>query len=380
MRMYKFRIYPTKRQEQELNLHLRLSKNLWNELLAHNKQIYQDYGYFATKNTMQRMAKGYGLFAQTQQVLTHRLNNAIMRYLKLKKREKKCGFPRFKSIDRMSSLKYPQYGCGFKLGKKLKVNPFGEIQIKKHREIEGKIKTLTLKKMPTGKWFACFCVEQEKKIFASNKGEKIGIDLGLRTFATLSNGTKINNPKHFKLLEKKLADAQRQTSRKKRGSHNRKKAKFKATKVYEKISNNRSDFLHKLSHQLVNNYSFIALEKLQSQKMAEQNYGKSINDAGWNMFANMITYKAESAGCEVVFVDPKDTTKTCCKCGYKQDMPLSERIYYCPVCNTVEDRDVNAAKNILAKATVGMTGSNACEDDFRKIVNEAGKQQPISVG
>lgn len=161
MRTYKFRIYPTGKQVAELDTHLWLSKNLWNELLAYNKQMYQNYGYFMTKNTMQRMAKGYGLFSQTQEVLTHRLHNATMHFLKLKKQNKDCGFPRFKSIDRMRSLNYPQ--AGFKLGKKLKVNPFGEMTIKKHKEIEGRIKTLTLKKTPTGKWFATFCVEQEKK-------------------------------------------------------------------------------------------------------------------------------------------------------------------------------------------------------------------------
>lgn len=347
MRAYKFRIYPTGKQMAELNKHLWLSKNLWNELLAHNKRMYQDYGYFAAKNTMQRMAKGYGLFSQTQEVLTHRLHNAVVRYLKLKKQGKKCGFPRFKPIDRMRSLNYPQFG--FKLGVKLKVNPFGEITVKKHREIEGRIKTLTLKKEPTGKWFATFCVEQEKKTPKTNNGGQIGIDLGLTTFATFSDGQKIANPRHIKLYEDKLAFLQKRLSRKAKRSKNKTKSRLKVAKLHEKVADCRKDSLHKLSRNLVDTYSMVAFEKLQSQDMAEHNYGKQINDAGWGMFANMVSYKAEDAGCEVVFVNPMNTTKMCSNCGALTTKTLWDRIHKCS-CGLEMDRDFNAAKNILALA------------------------------
>jgi len=134
-------------------------------------------------------------------------------------------------------------------------------------------------------------------------------------------------------------------------------------KVHEKIQNSRTDFLHKESTRLVNSYSTIGLEKLQSQNMAEQEYGKQINDAGWGRFANMLSYKAEEAGCRVVFVNPRDTTKRCHVCGNKKEMPLRERIYDCEKCGTVTDRDINAAQNILQRATtVGQTGSNAWGD------------------
>ena len=258
----------------------------------------------------------------------------------------------------MKSLVYPQ--AGFSLDKKLKVTPFGKINIKKHREIKGKIKTLTLKREPSGKWFVCFCVEQEKKQPRINTGKEIGIDLGLKDFATLSNGIKINNPKHFKKWENKLAFIQRRKDRKKKGSKNRKKANLKIAQLHEKIANCRKDFLHKLSTNFVNTYSLIALEKLQSQKMAEQNFGKSINDAGWGMFANMLCYKAEEAGSKAVFVDPKYTTQECNRCGTLSKKELCDRRHNCPSCGLSMDRDLNAAKVILKRATAGYAGCNAC--------------------
>jgi putative transposase len=307
------------------------------------------------------MVKSYGLFSQTQQEIAHRVSNAIFRVFKTKKKGKKIGFPRFKSFDRMKSLHYPQYEFGFSLDKKLKVTPFGEIAIKKHREIKGKIKTLTLKRESSGKWFAVFTVEEGKPMPKENKKDAVGIDLGLKTFATLSNGMKIENPRHFKKHEERLAFIQRKFSKKGKGSTSRKKTKVKVSRLYEKISDCRRDFLHKISTELVNDYSFIALEKLAAQEMAEQRYGKSINDAGWSMFANMLAYKAEGAGCKVVFVDPKNTSKMCSRCGnIRDDLTLWDRAYNCSNCRVSIDRDLNSAANILIKATGGHPGSNAC--------------------
>jgi putative transposase len=260
----------------------------------------------------------------------------------------------------MKSLHYPQYRFGFSLDKKLKVTPFGEISIKKHREIKGGVKTLTLKRESSGKWFAIFFVDIPKEIPKENKGEAVGIDLGLINFATLSDGKIIQNPRHLKSYEKKLVFFQKRLSRREKGSMKRKKAKRRVAELHEKISNTRRDFLHKLSIKLVNDYSFIALEKLASQEMAEQDYGKQINDAGWNMFANFLAYKAEGAGSKVVFVDPKDTSKTCNRCGNIRDnLILWGRTYTCSNCGLSMDRDLNSAYNILIKATEGHSGSNA---------------------
>ena len=143
---------------------------------------------------------------------------------------------------------------------------------------------------------------------------------------------------------------------------NRKKAKRLLAIEHEKLKNARRDFLHWRSRKLVSSYSLIALEDLAIREMAEQKFGKQINDASWGELANMLHYKAESAGCEVVFVNPEGTTKTCCICGNKKDMPLSERTYRCDSCGNHMDRDLNAARNILKRATAGIAGSNACGD------------------
>ena len=310
---------------------------------------------------MQKMAKNTGLYSQVAQTLSHRLQKALWRMVRMRKRGKECGYPRFKNIDRMKSLNYPQ--SGFDLDKKLKVTPFGEISIKKHREIEGKVKTLTLKREPSGKWFATFSVEQERKEPRINNREQVGMDLGLIKFAVLSDGKIVKNPRHLKQHEEKLAQLQKQLSNKKRDSKNRRRAKLRVARLHEKVSNTRADFLHKTSTLLVNNYSLIALEQLASKEMSGQNFGKSINDAGWGMFANMISYKAEDAGCKIVFVDPKNTTQECSNCHDIVKKEISDRIHDCPFCGLNMDRDLNAAKNILIRATVGQTGSNACGDE-----------------
>jgi len=375
MKIYRFRLYPSKAQEKQMRQHLWLAKNLWNDLLEHSKETYRNFEKFPTRNSLQLMVKNTGLFSQTSQEIAHRVENGIWRYVKLRKAgHRKAGFPRFKSMDKMKSLNYPQFG--FSLGKKLKVTPFGEIQIVRHREIKGKIKTLTLKREASGKWFACFAVDETPMVKASNGGARIGIDLGLKNLATLSDDSMVVNPRLVRKHEKKVASLSRKLSQKKKGSRNRKKARMLLAIEHEKLKDTRRDFLHRLSRNLVNSYSFIALEDLASQELAEQNYGKQINDAGWGELANMLRYKAESAGCEVVFVNPKDTTKTCCICGNIMDMPLSVREYVCHLCGNNMDRDLNAAYNILNRATGGTPGSNACGDVSRKT---SVKQEAINI-
>ena len=174
IRSYKFRLYPSKSQELEMKKHLWLAKSLWNELLAFVKEHYQIYGMFPTKGTMQLMAKNYGMYSQVQQNVAHKVIDAVWRMITLRKKGIDCGFPRFKSVDRMKSLHYPQNDNGFNLGNKLKVTPFGELSIVQHRKIKGDIKTLTIKREPTGKWFAIFTAEREARIRKNRGGKKIG--------------------------------------------------------------------------------------------------------------------------------------------------------------------------------------------------------------
>lgn len=362
MRAYKFRIYPNATQRREMQLHLVKAKNLWNEMLETTKKTYSDFGLFSTTKALREYAKHGGLYCQVAWDVENRLKKSIQNMCAKRKKGLIAGFPRFKNIDRMKSLTYPQHpkhGFSFH-GEKLKVTPFGLINIKLSREIQGKIKTLTLKR-EANKWYAIFIADTPKQVPRINTGTQVGIDLGLMTFATLSNGEKITKPKHYKLYEELLKKKQRQLSSKKRGSKNRRKAKLRLAVLHEKVRNIRRDWLHKLSTNLVNSYSLIALEKLAVQDISTE-HGKGTSDAGWNMFANFLSYKAEEAGCQVEFVNPKNTSKECSRCGVLTKKTLWERTHNCPSCGLSMDRDINAAINILNRATPGYGGSNACED------------------
>jgi putative transposase len=361
VKSYKFRLYPNKIQEKEMQTHLWLSKNLWNDGLEFAKQLYADYQKFPTRSTYQEISKNSGLHSQVAQDVFIRLYLALKAKIRRKKMGLKGGFPRFKSIDRVKSLHYPQSGFSLK-ERKLKVSPFGEINVKKHREVEGAIKTLTLKRESSGKWYAILTAETVTGHMPKKEGGQVGIDLGLMTFAVLSNGEQVRKPKHMKIYEDRLADAQRDLSKKKPGSRNRRKTKLKVARAYAEVADARKDWLHKAANNLISRYSFIALEDLDVQGIAKE-HGKGVSDSGWSIFTNIISYKAEEAGCEVVFVNPKNTTKDCSRCGTCVPKDQHERVHNCHSCGLSMDRDLNAAINILNRATVGITGSNACEDE-----------------
>ncbi|MBI5061696.1 MAG: IS200/IS605 family element transposase accessory protein TnpB [Candidatus Aenigmarchaeota archaeon] len=183
----------------------------------------------------------------------------------------------------------------------------------------------------------------------SNNGPAVGIDLGLMNFAVLSDGTMLKNPHHFRRLEDKIVLHQRQLSNKQKGSKNRGKARLKVARVHEKIANARKDYLHKTANFILSKYSLIAMEELQPKKMAMQGHAKGINDAAWGMFANILCYKAERAGSRVVFVNPRQTSQICSRCGSNVQKSLYERTHICNLCGLSLDRDLNAAVNILKK-------------------------------
>lgn len=363
MRAYRYCIYPTKQQNELMRSHLWLSKQLWNEMLAHTKSMYQNYCHFATKSSLREMMKHCGLYSQVAQELVDRLLDAIDRYFRLKELGIDVGFPRFKSFNRMKSLQYPQ--SGFSLaGKKLTVSPFGSINVKLHRPVEGIIKTLSLR-LQNGKWFAVFVSSVEQKSFTSNNGSQVGLDLGLKSFAVLSDGTTLTNPRHLKKHERKLKRLQQRLSKKHKWSRNWLKSKHILAEVHEKVANARKDFHHKLSFRLVHKHSLIGVEALQLKELIEkpdQHLNKHIYDAGWSSFVKILCNKAESAGCRVIKVDPKNTTQECSRCGNAVPKTLSDRWHYCPYCGLSIDRDLNAAINILKRAlsTVGHTESQAC--------------------
>ena len=196
----------------------------------------------------------------------------------------------------------------------------------------------------------------------AEKRTPIGIDLGIESFAALSDGTKVANPKFYRNAQRRIKLLQRRLFRKKKGSHNRKKAGMKLWKAHQRVEDLRSDFIHKVTTDLVRNHDTIVIEDLKIGNMLHNhNLAGSIADAGWGTFKNYLAYKAESAGSQIVCVEPNNTSQTCSCCGQvlEKKLKLSQRIFRCP-CGFSEDRDVNAAKNILAIATLGLRGSQAC--------------------
>ena len=363
MRARRFRLYPSKSQQKLLDDSRVLSKNLWNSLLEYVKAEYDKTGKFPSKGELDRLTKRSGLYSQAAQVVAHRLHYSLRRIGQMRKLGKQSGFPRFKPVERVKSLHYPQSGFSLVAGGKLKVTPFGEICIRKHRELNGSVKGLTLKRESSGKWFAIFNVEEEQVLPRVNRGDRVGVDMGLMRFATLSNGESIENPRLYQHAQARLGVLQRELSRRKKGGKNRARTKVRLARAFERVDNARLDFLHKASRELVELYSFVALEALAPGVMVQERFGKSILDASWATFADFVCYKAVEAGCTVKFVNPRGTTKTCSACGNQQDVPLGQRTYCCPCCGLNLDRDVNAAINILAKATAGTAGSHAWGDE-----------------
>jgi putative transposase len=243
--------------------------------------------------------------------------------------------------------------------------------------LKGNIKTLTIKRTKTNKWYACFSVEEKDtgSVTATVdsdscgvSGEVVGIDLGLTTFAVFSDGTMVEKPRHLIRSERRLKRLYRQLSRKKKGSNNRRKARLRLARLHEKIAFQREDWLHKLSREVVDRYGLIAVEKLNVSGMLHNHHlAKHISDASWHQFIDMISYKAESAGSMVVSVKANDTSQICCQCGTIVPKDLSDRVHDCPVCGLELDRDVNAAVNILNRGlcTAGLAGNDACGDSVR---------------
>jgi putative transposase len=359
IRSWKYRIYPSKAQEKALERYFHGCRLLWNSLLQYAKVHYDETRKFPSRKQLYPRTKGTYLFSQVSQNVADRLVKAMRCMVAKKKAGMNAGFPRFKSAERMRSFTYPQFG--FELDERLALSGIGSIAIRKHREMHGKTKTLTIKNSPSGKWFAIFTTETDDNVRQKKCGLKVGIDLGLEHFAYLSDGTVLQNPRHLKEAEDGLKTAQRHMSMKKKGSKNRRKARIRVAIAHEKVTNRRHDFLHKASRMLVGKYALLAMEKLNVAGLARGFLAKGVLDCGWAEFSSMLAYKAEEAGCEVVLVDPAHTTQRCSSCSLVRKKSLAERWHSC-ICGASMHRDLNAAINILDRATSGTEGSKACAE------------------
>lgn len=350
---FKYRLFTNKTQEFKLDKLFSSARFLYNCALEQRiicyKQWHKSINYYDQANTLKEIRSfDEGIaqlnFSVSQNVL-RQLDKAFQAFFKRIKQGDKPGFPRFKGINRFRSITFPAYGDGIKLkSEKLYVQNVGHIRIKLHRNIEGIIKTVTIKKH-NGRFYASFSCNEVSQNILTASDKEIGIDVGIKAFAVMSDGQTIGNPKYMKQSETKLKEIQSRYSKKR--SKNLKK---KLSRLHEKISNQRKDFQHKLSRTIINKFGFIFVEKLQPKQMVKNNFkvlNKHINDAAWTQFFSLLRYKAESAGRVLVEVNPKNTTQACSGCGKIVPKDLSVRVHDCHYCGLVLDRDHNAAKNIL---------------------------------
>jgi putative transposase len=335
-----------------------LCRKVYNNTLALRRDAWdydkQSLGLFET-NRMLKIWKQE--FPELTSVYSQVIQNAQVRvdlayksfFQRLKKGNCKAGYPRFKSYGRYDSITYPQNGFNLDIQNQIVyASKIGKIKAVIHRNIVGKIKTMTIRKTSAGKWYVSFAVEYDPDAQECNCKEVVGIDLGLTTFATFSNGEEIKNPRFFRTEEKELARVQRRLSKEKKGTTERATRRRIVAKVNDRIANKRKNFIHQESHKLANRFKIIVFEDLKIKNMQQDSrLSKSIADASWGMMVRATQNKAEEAGSKVVFVDPNNTTQICSRCGQYVRKELSERVHSCPACGLVMNRDQNAAINIM---------------------------------
>ncbi len=361
---YKFRLYPNKQQEAMLDLTLETCRHLYNLALADRKNAYEVEGISRTYEdqaamlTVEKKNGNFkGVFSQVLQDVLRRLDKSFKAFFRRIKAGEEPGYPRFKGEGWYKSFTYPQ--AGFKLeGSKLTLSKIGSIRIFKHREVEGKIKTCTIKKDKLGHWYAVLVSEIEDVPQIEPK-TAIGIDVGLKNQVATSTGETIQYPRYYVRAETLLAVAQRNLSRKKKGSSNRQKAKTKVARLHQRIQNHRDEFLHQVSRKLVDSADLIVFENLNISGMLKNHHlAKHIQDHAWGKLIQFTKSKAEKAGKIVELVDARYTSQKCSQCGIMVPKTLANRTHACPNCSLQMDRDINASLNIV---TLGLRGS-ACRD------------------
>jgi len=354
---FKYRLYPTKAQEARLNATLETCRRWYNACLEERRNAYQERGESVSVYAQLAKVKGLklenpyasGIHSHVLQVVVQDLNKAFDAFFRRVKAGERPGYPRFKSRDRFDSFGFKEYGNGFKIdGRKLKLSGIGRISVRWHRPVDGKIKTVRITRNAS-KWYACFSCEVTPEPLPAT-GKEVGIDVGINSLITTSDGEKVENPCWYREEQKKLRVLQRRVSRRKKGGRNRRKAVKALQRQHERIKNRRKDYINKLAHRLIVENDRIALEDLRIRNMVHNRHlSKSILDAGWNYLAERLVAKAAEAGRTVCFVEPAYTSKTCSACGgIFENLTLADRWVDC-ACGASLDRDHNAALNILGR-------------------------------
>jgi putative transposase len=350
---FKYRLYPTKRQAALLDQQLAEACRLYNSALQERRDAWKmrktSITYYQQAKQLRDIRAHGDLslanYTSCQDVL-RRVERTFHAFFRRIKAGKKASYPRFKPVTRFHSYTFPKYGNGCKLkGKRLYIHGVGDLKVKLHRDVAGEIKTVTLSKS-CGKWDVCFSVIVPDPSPLPETGNATGIDVGITSFAVLSDGTTIKNPRYYQTAQAKLRRVQRKVSRRKKASNRRRKAVQQLTRVHHHIKNQRSDFHHQVSRTLINQYDLIACEKLNIKGLTRGMLAKSISDVGWGSFLAILSDKAAEAGREIVKVNPNGTSQRCL-CGALVLKPWRERWHHCPICQLSVSRDQAAALEIL---------------------------------
>jgi putative transposase len=361
-----YRIYPTKAQITRLNKSLEECRWVYNQLLEQRK-VYWDEAGIAVGLYDQHSYLPYLKEERSDLKLVHsqvlqnvgvRLELAFQAFFRRVKAGENPGYPRFRGYGRYDSLTYPQYGNGAQLtGAHLQLSKIGNVPVVLHRPLEGVPKSVTIKRSSTGKWSAAIACEWEPTPLPECAAQ-VGIDVGLTTFATLSNGETIANPRFFRQEEQALAQVQRRHSKLEPGSPARRKHRKAVARVHERIKFRRHNFTHQHSRRIVNTRGLIAVEDLNVNRLVHNHcLAKSISDAAWAGFSELLRVKAAWAGRVFIAVNPAYTSATCSRCGHRQKMPLDARVFDCPCCQLHMNRDLNASLNILALGLQGLASA-----------------------
>src|SRR6266571_3824329 len=355
-KMFQYRIYPTRKQVHKLNETLEECRWLYNHLLEKRKHAYahtgKDLSCYEQQSTYpllkQERPTLERVHSQVLQNVAVRIDLAFKAFFRRVKQGENPGYPRFRGRDRYDSFTFPQSGFSLTPDDRVTLSKIGSVKMVYHRPMKGKIKTCTVQRSSTGKWYVSFSCECEPERLPEAPSQ-IGIDVGLKTFATLSNGEEIANPRFFRKEEKALAKVQRKHSKLAKGTPQRRTHRKAVARVHERIAFRRANFTHQESRKIVNTYGVICVEDLSVNRMLHNHsLAKSMSDASWSAFFAQLSSKAEEAGRAFVKVNPAYTSQDCSRCHHRQKMPLSERLYQCPRCLLSMDRDLNAALNIRA--------------------------------
>jgi putative transposase len=353
---YRYRLYPTKSQKRLLEATVETCRRWYNACLEERKSAWNERKESIGKYAQLRKVKDFRrddpsaaqLHSHILQVATCDLDRAFQAFFRRHMAGEKPGYPRFRGRDRFDSFGLKEYGNGFRLdGRRLKVTGIGRIAVRWHRPVKGEIKTLRIRRQ-AGSWYASFNCDAKPE-FLPSTGAEVGIDVGIASLLTTSDGERIENPTWYRSEQARLRILQRRVARRKLGGANRRKAVRAVQHHHLHVANRRTDFLKKLVYKLVSRYDRMAVEDLQIPNMARNPHlAKSILDAGWGTFRMHLSFKAAWAGKTVVAVAPAYTSKTCSGCGALfGTLTLADRWVRCD-CGLSMDRDENAARNLLA--------------------------------